>query len=183
MNIKTIIKTIIWSLAAFILAFGLSFSLNNGWFKPETKDTPKNPQSLLLSNIEAYDLALGEARDWQKDAALAQMSALTNTTDEYGHSDNWQALFVSEKKSGRGYSVIIENRKISKTEEIPFVGTGGALPENIITSEEAIAYVRSLAGYQSQTVLGVEMVYGPNGEEWYWGVKTNKGTVTVKAKR
>ena len=136
-----------------------------------------------MTNRNAYDIALIKAREWQKDAELSRINSLAGETGPNGRADNWDLLFVSKSLKGKGYHIIIRNREISFTEEISFVGAGGELPKNIISSKEAIAQVHAIKGYENEQIISVEMFYGPDGKQWYWGVKTSKGTTRINAKQ
>jgi len=61
---------------------------------------------------------------------------------------------------------------------------GGAnLPQGIISLEDAIAAAQRIEGYDNEPIISVEAAYGANGKIWYWGIKTPKGTITLKAER
>lgn len=139
--------------------------------------------SKLLSPVSAYEIALVKAKEWQPDAMLAQSNSEKEKTDKFGHSDDWQFLFVSKSLKNKGYQVFITNRVITRVGEVPFVGEGRELPPDLISQEEAIAYVHSLTGYEDQEVLSIELYYNKDANEWRWGVKTPKGTVSFKASR
>lgn len=139
--------------------------------------------SQLLSPKDAYEIALAKARQWHQDAVLSQSSSAKEKTDELGHSDDWQFLFVSESIPKRGYQIVMERGAIVKAQEVPFVGEGAQVPQDLISQQEAIAYVHSLKGYENQPTLSIEMYYNKDANEWRWGIKTPKGTVSFKASR
>src|SRR3989344_1133807 len=142
-----------------------------------------DPDAHLMSNRNAYDIGLLKAREWQKDAELAKIDSLVGETGPNGRADNWDLLFVSKSLKDKGYHIIIRNREISLTEEILFTGVGGELPESIISSKEAISRARQIKGYEDAEIISVEMIYGPDGKQWYWGVKTSKGVITINARQ
>ncbi|MEK7212797.1 MAG: hypothetical protein AAB686_03920, partial [Patescibacteria group bacterium] len=76
----------------------------------------------------------------------------------------------------------IRNRAVASAQEILYTAAGGDLPDNVISSKEAIAKMRQIPGYENLTVQSVEMIYGPDGSMWYWGIKTDRGTVTIEAR-
>ena len=57
----------------------------------------------------------------------------------------------------------------------------GVIPQNIISPEEAVVKALRVEGYETERVLVFEAVRGEEDDMWYWGVKTPRGTVTVKA--
>ncbi len=138
-----------------------------------------DPDVHLMNSRNAYDIALLKAREWQKDAMLSRINSLAGETGPNGRADDWDLLFVSKSIKGRGYHIIIRNREVSLVEEVPFVGTGGELPENIISSKEAINRVHQVPGYENEEIISVEMLYDPSGK-WYWGVKISKGVVSIR---
>ena len=140
------------------------------------------PDAHLMTSRNAYDIALLKAREWQKDAGLSRINSLAGETGPSGRADDWDLLFVSRSLKGRGYHIVIRNREISLTEEIPFVGVGGELPENIISSKEAIAQVHAIKGYENEEIISAEIIYDPNGK-WFWGIKTIRGVITINARR
>ena len=135
-----------------------------------------------MTSRDAYDIAVLKAREWQSDAQLSRINSLIGKTDISGKSDNWNLIFVSKNLKNKGYHIIVDNKKISLAEEISFSGTGGELPENIISSKEAITRAHQAPGYENEEIISVEIIYGPDGKQWYWGVKTSKGTARINAK-
>jgi hypothetical protein len=134
-----------------------------------------------MSAQDAIALASPAAKAWKSDAVLSGISSAANGAGESGRSDDWDLLFVSPATTGRGYRVTIRSREIAGSEEISFVGAGATPPANIASSQEAIDQLHGIPGYENEPVLGVEVLYGPDGNQWYWGVKTARGVVTVKA--
>lgn len=92
------------------------------------------------------------------------------------------ALIVLFRFSGPAPTVVQPQYdfKVSMPEE----WQGGAnIPENIISPDEAVAKAKQVNGYADEEILEVAAAYGENSGAWYWGVKTPRGTVTVKADR
>lgn len=176
-------KTIIMAVAALIIvgaALTVYFIARLSVAPPSA--SPVEPAGTLkMSNAEANDLALARAREWQADAKLARQNSLKDKTDAAGRSDDWELLFVSESAAGRGYSIVIENKEIVSAEEIPYFGEGAELPGDLITADEAIAKVRRIGGYENEPILSVEMIYDQGAKLWFWGVKTARGVVSIKA--
>lgn len=140
------------------------------------------PDVNMMTIRNAYDVALLRAREWQKDAVLTRITSLTGETSQNGRSDDWDLMFVSKIAKGKGFHIIINNKLIATAEETPFAGLGGELPENIISSKEAIDLMHQIRGYENEQVFSVEMIYSPDGK-LYWGVKTSKGVTAIKAAR
>lgn len=130
----------------------------------------------------ALDSARAEAKKWQSDAILAYMNSAAIETS--GGSEVWKFIFVSPSPSahGKGYMVEVESGNIRRAAEIPYIGAGGEFPSDAIATDEAVRRVRAIKGYEDAEILGIEAVYGPNGGIWYWGVRTSRGVVTIKAK-
>lgn len=169
-------------IAAAVLAVILFFPKTK---KPETFVDPNlfEAEDKKLTNRQAYDLAKDRALAWQADASLANIVSVPGETGRTGHADDWRLLFVSKNKTGTALSIEITDQRLGKIEELPYFGEGAAMPADTITSEEAIARVRQIAGYETEPIVSVEMIYNPDAREWRWGVKTGRGTVTVKATR
>jgi len=94
--------------------------------------------------------------------------------------------FLSEKITSVPEGRIAFEGPFADTFEVvtPEEWQGGAnLPEDVLPPGDAIARVRKIPGYENETIFSAEAVYGSGGEIWYWGVKTSKGVVTVKAQK
>jgi hypothetical protein len=135
----------------------------------------------LMDGKNAIEIGLAEAKKWQADAELSYLKS-DQVGQERGRSDNWQLIFVSKNIKDKGYFVNVVNFKVVEIKEVDYVGAAAEFPINAISQEEAISRVRKIIGYENVEILGVEAIYGSTGDVWYWGVKTNKGTVSVKAK-
>lgn len=154
--------------------------------EPTSRQSEKLPEKITdnkMTGKEALAVAEVEAMKWQADALISKFESLATSTSGQGRSDDWNFLFISKTKTGTGLQVMIRNRKLGGTAEVPYVGDGGELPENTMSSEEAIGKLRQIAGYENEKVSGVEMIYGPDGKQWYWAVKTSRGTVSINAKK
>ena len=182
LNKKTLTIGLVILITALVIV-GVVVSNKNISFTLKQPTVKQEETSKLLSPKDAYGMALVRAKQWQPDATLANSSSLPGETDKFGHSDDWQFLFTSKNVKKEGYRIVIENRVITKAEKIPYVGTGAELPENLISQEEAIAYVHGLTGYEKEAILGIEIYYNKDAKEWRWGVKTAKGIVSFKASR
>ena len=171
-------------LLVVVLVLGILYAtgvLTRSGLKKLLTGVEEPPDIKLMSSRNAYDIALLRAQQWQPDAKMTDSKSLPGTTGPSGRSDNWDLIFVSDKVKKRGFHIIIQNRQIATAEEINFVGKGNDLPENIVSSQEAVARMHQIKGYENEQVISVEMLYGPDGKVWYWGVKTAKGVITIKA--
>jgi hypothetical protein len=176
-----------------IIALAALLVLSGGFvifkiFKKPLAQLPQLPQLIreaaqennLMEGKSAIALALAEARKWQADAELSYVLS-ADASQLKGRSNNWQIIFVSPSIKDKGCLVKIADAKISETKEISYVGPAAEIPANIISQAEAVAQVKAMPGYANVKILGVDMIYGAAIKTWYWGVKTDKGTVTVIA--
>ena len=90
-------------------------------------------------------------------------------------------MFASKKTPGIAYEVLIEDGRVIETKELRLAREGKAVPGNLITAEEAVAKMRKIPGFENEQVTGVELIYGPDGNTWYWGITTARGVITIKA--
>lgn len=132
-----------------------------------------NQERPLEAHISAYAIALARAREWKNDAAPSYF--------ELQDANAARFIFVSGEE-GVGFAVEVVSDAVTSAQEISYTGFGAEIPEETITPEEAIKRVQNMAGYESALIEGVEAVYGREGQVWYWGVKTDKGTVSVEAR-
>lgn len=164
----------------WLLPFTLIMIAAMGWLVWERQSTPPKRMDATVEDVAAVeqdrvDLALASARVWSADAVLAKISSGGESPD------TWEYVFSSASKKGKLFLVTIMGGTVASTGETVGVVSGGAVPENLISSEEAIAKARMIPGYENVQIVGVEMIYGPDGMQWYWGVKTNRGVVSIKA--
>jgi hypothetical protein len=127
------------------------------------------PESNRLSAAKMKALA------WSPDALLVGASTSVDS------SDIWIYEFSSSTKKGKVDQITVTGTAVTAEQEIARVVEGGEVPVDIITSEQAKAKALAIPGYADAKILGVEMLYGPDGKQWYWGVKTDHGVVSVKA--
>lgn len=142
-------------------------------------ETPKDDRPTARN---AFDIALLEARKWQPDAMLAFMNS--GTVGETGRSGIWKLIFISPKIKNKGLVVEVENYQVVSRQEIPIAASIGAdFPADAVYPEEAIQKVRQMAGRADSQILGVEAIYDKRAKTWYWGVKTDRGVVSVDMKK
>ncbi|MBI4134341.1 MAG: hypothetical protein HY475_02885 [Candidatus Terrybacteria bacterium] len=152
---------------------------NIAWPKKSVA-VPAAPEAFSTAR-NAYDIAILRARAWQPDSRLAFVQS--GEVDVSGRSSHWELLFVSSSVNGRGYRVEVSGFSVLSEAEIPYANQGADFPADLISPEEAIQIVTRMKGYGGQVILGVEAVYGEAEGQWYWGVRTPKGVVSVSASR
>jgi hypothetical protein len=161
-----------------IILIVMQFGKNNGNLSQggssNSSATPLAAQ--VASPVNAYDLALARAKQWESDAAPMEV----NLNDVSGGA--WTFIFVSQKNKGKGFQVAVNGQTVASANEIVFQGSGTLLPANIISPDDAMAKVRSIPGFANATFVSLQMIYNVSAKQWYWGVKTATGaTLTIKA--
>lgn len=134
-----------------------------------------------LDSFDAIAVAKERAVQWRPDAVLAYSGTLAGQTTATGRSDSWELIFTSPTLKDRGFRVVISDRNVTTAEEMPYAKKGAAVPDNLIPSEQAAEYVRTLKGYENEQIISVELLYEAQAKMWFWGVKTSKGVVAIKA--
>jgi hypothetical protein len=180
-------KIIIIALAVLLIAGGVFAAIK--YFKKPIAQLSRLPQIIeqslqennLMEGKTAIALALAEAQKWRSDAELSYVLSGNDVGQLKGRSNDWQLIFVSQNIKDKGYLVKITDAKISSTEEISYAGQAAAFPADAISQAEAVAQVKAIPGFADVKILGVEMIYGAAVKTWYWGVRTDKGTVSVIA--
>jgi hypothetical protein len=172
-------------IAITIVVFGVvvwwQVDLNDKTIVPAAVPAEKPDQKITAA--DAYVLALAKAKEWDPVAKLSKINSAAENTSSQGKADSWELLYTSENKTGLAYRVNIADKSIVDSAEVPFYGAGGELPQNLLTSEEAISRVRQISGYENEPIISVEMIYDAPAKLWFWGVKTGKGTITVNAQK
>jgi hypothetical protein len=174
---------------AIIFAAALTFAAMIYFKKPISKinELPKlimqeSQEMSLLEGKTAIEMGLTEARKWQADAELSYVLS-ADAGQLKGRSNDWSLIFVSKNMKGTGFQVKISDGKIFETKEIVYAGSASEFPKDAISQAEAVAQVRAMKGYENVKILSVGMIYGEAVKTWYWGVKTERGTVTIKANK
>lgn len=176
------VKITIFSVClAIVMVAVIYIAFVNKTDKPSVTGQPQEVADTRMTSQEALALALAEAKRWHQDATVSRFESLGAGTSEQGRSDDWNFLFVATARPGKGYQVAIRRRLVSDKTELPFIGEGSIMPPGLIASNEAIARARQIGGYENATVEAVEMIYDATAGKWFWGIKTNKGTVSILA--
>jgi hypothetical protein len=157
------------------------------YFKKATQFLPppivqESPENKLMQGKSAIELGAQAARTWQADAEPSYALS-TDASQIQGRSNDWQLIFVSPSVKEQGLQINIIDAKISDTKKIPYVGSAAEFPADVITPAVAIAQVKAIPGFADAKILGVEMTYGAAVKTWYWGIRTDKGTMTIKAEQ
>jgi hypothetical protein len=167
-----------------VVVFGLVVYWQLGSGKKNTPvAVPAVKPEQKITAVDAYVLALAKAKEWDSDAQLSKVNSVAGNTSVQGRADSWELLYTAENKKGLAYRVNITDKSITDSGEVPFYGAGGELPQSLLTSEEAIGRVRQIAGYENELIISVEMIYDAPAKLWFWGVKTGKGVVSIKANK
>lgn len=178
-NKKIVIVGII---ATTVLLFGFVI-----WWQVDFNKKPTAPteniavEPHLMTVQTAENLAREKALTWDAEAKLARITSVPSDTNSRGEADSWKLLFTSANRPNVSYEINIVDKQITSAAETSLVLEGGELPADTISSEEAIAKVRKIKGYENEKIESVEMIYGPDGQEWYWGIKTSLGAIRIKA--
>lgn len=176
-------KRVFWVLVfvVFVLVLYALGVFRFGTLRLPESATKEQAEQNRMTPRTAYDIALPEAKKWQADAALSSLTSSEETA--VGRADHWKLIFTSPRVKQKGLLVVVADKVIVSTQEIPYAGFAADFPADIISEEEAINRVHQMKGYENEPILGIETVYGPAEKAWYWGVRTAKGVVTVEAKK
>jgi len=163
--------------AVAIVMFAMQGPKSQQATQPEADVSTPKPMPTPTPEVDRLSAAKAKALAWSPDALLVGASTAVDS------SDTWIYEFSSLTKKGKVDQITVVGTAVTAEEEITRTVQGGEVPTDIITSDEAKAKALAIPGYADAKVLGVEMLYGPDGKQWYWGVKTDHGTVTVNAKQ
>lgn len=178
-KLAVIVASVIGVIGIALILYGIGFVTIRLPLGTTHEAVKQQEQLQKMSARDAFNVAQEKAHAWHGDAMLASLTS--GSTGELGRSDAWTLVFVSSHAKGKGYMIEIDDRKIASASEIQFQGAGAEFPSNIISPEQAIERVRAIKGYESVDILAVEAIYGSKGKIWYWGVKTPRGVISVKA--
>ncbi len=138
----------------------------------------------LITSAEAIEFAKPDALNWKPDVKLAQINAKGKVSLTSGKSDSWILIFSSPSAENKGYEISVSNRQIVSKKEIVFRRLGADLPENgFIGEEEALKRLRQISGYENAVVSSIELIPSADGKAWFYGIKTEKGVITLPAGR
>ena len=175
--------TVPWIIAAVFALCVLGYGV---WqYGPLDEGVYSVPVVSPEGNLGAYDAALvvaqKEAKAWQSSALVASFEP-RETTNERGDALTWRFIFTSSAKEDVGYIVEVKDGEVTFKEEATVNALGVPMPSNAKTIDEAIAEVRAMSGRADAHIEGVEALSNEDGV-WYWGVRTGKGTISVKMEK
>lgn len=172
----------VWALLA-LCAFGVLvwavWSFTQGPVVVDTNAPAVNDTVGTIPMEVAREKAYTRARAWHGDAELSQVTTLESGNAQ-ADARAWRFIFVSPSRAGTGFVIDVRADSVSAGEEVAYAGTGAPMLANGKTKDEAIAEVRALPGYANVRVSGVEATYGENDRVWYWGVITDRGTISIR---
>ncbi|MDP3902054.1 MAG: hypothetical protein Q8Q21_00515 [bacterium] len=132
----------------------------------------------VLTVIGAYELAKSEAQLWSSEAKLVFIKSLGAITLE-GKSSQWQLVFSSDDKKGRGYEIIIQGGQIVSKKEVDSQNSGGDVPVVWKDLGEVIKELQSHPVYQDTTFSAVSFALNPDNNKWYYNLSTSKGMSAI----
>ncbi|HBB56993.1 TPA: hypothetical protein DEW47_03960 [Patescibacteria group bacterium] len=134
----------------------------------------------ILTVKGSYDLAMPAAQEWSSDAKVAMVKSLGAVTLD-GKSSQWQLVFSSVLKNGKGYEVIIQADQIVSKKEIDLSAVGVDLPINFRDSNEAIIGLQELPQYSDATISALTLYYNTDLKAWRYTLTTSRGVTSTKA--
>lgn len=147
---------------------------------PKTEGEKVVVVKAVLTAKSSHNLAIIEAEKWSVGAKTVFVKSLGTVTLE-GKSSQWQAVFSSSAKPGKGYEVIIQSDQIVSKKEIDSTAVGADLPENVKDSGEAVAALQDLPQFADATMSSINLYYNSDGKIWRYALATSKGTTSVSA--
>lgn len=158
---------------AVVNLIAIGILINFGWQAYQNKQMIKEQSDKeqiarkepVFSAKEAFTLVEPEAKRWQADAALFNLSA--ESLDKEGKAQEWMATFYSpEAKQTREF--VVARQKVAAGEIYNF----------------AISQFRNLEKWQDSTTLNLsgraELYFDQSFNVWFWQVKTDKGVTTFE---
>lgn len=171
-----------WVITTFFALSVLGYAV---WqYGPVKEDLYEEPQLSSEVSLSAYDAALLVATKvallWQSNAVVASFEPLEESNAR-GDARGWRFVFTSTSKRGTGYVVDVKNGVVVSHQEGAVSNVGTTLPQNAKTIDEAIAEVRAMSGREKAIIEGVEALVTEG--VWYWGVRTDKGTISIRMEK
>lgn len=132
----------------------------------------------VLTVKGSYNLVVPEAQKWASDAKLVFVKSLGAINLE-GKSSQWQIVFVSKTKIGKGYEIIIQTDQIVSKKEIPSKATGADLPKSWYDSDGAIKSLQTLPQFSDATVSSITFSFDLDSKKWIYALSTSKGATAM----
>lgn len=171
--------TLIVALAALIMIGTLGFLMWDFGRSETSASYEPVPEPQQVTLAEARELAEEAAQEWNQGAVPVQLIPI----NEEGSNVRFRAVYAGVSNTGVALAVIVYIDGNIETEEMVFTGEGATLPVNGKTESEAIAEVRAMPGRENVEILSVEARFDSVNKVWYWGVRTDKGTISVKMEK
>lgn len=137
-------------------------------------------EKAVLTVKGSYELAKMEAEKWSSDARLALVKSLGAVTLE-GKSSQWQAIFSSSSKKGKGYEVIIQADQIVSKKEISSNIVGADVPSGLKDSQAAVYSLQLLPQFSDATISSINLYYNTDGKVWRYTLATSRGGTSMSA--
>lgn len=132
----------------------------------------------VLTVKGSYNLAKQEAGKWSSDAKLVFVKSLGAITLE-GKSSQWQIVFMSKTKTGKGYEIIVQEDQVVSQKEIPSKIIGADLPKNWYDSDGAIKSLQTLPQFLDATVSSIVFSYDTDSKKWMYALSTSRGATAM----
>lgn len=132
----------------------------------------------VLTTKGSYNLATQEVLKWSAGSKLALIKSL-GAINLDGKSSQWQLIFVSDDKKGKGYEVIVQADQIVSKKEIDSTAVGAELPKNWFDSDGAIKSLQDLPQFSDATVSSVSFYYNTDGKLWEYALSTSRGVTAI----
>lgn len=135
----------------------------------------------VLTVVGAYDAAKGEAEKWSGDALLVFIKSLGAVTLD-GKSSQWQAVFSSTAKKGKGYEIIIQGDSIVSQKELDSFAKGVVFLVGMKDSGDFIKEMQSMPHLEGATISSMLLSSKPESTDskWRFSISTSKGTATFQ---
>ncbi len=147
---------------------------------PKTEAEKVAVAKAILTVKGGYNLAVIEASGWAKDINLVFIKSSGAITLE-GKSSQWQLVFSSKAKPGKGYEIIIQGGQIVSRKEIELSASGAALPGVWKDSGEIMASLQELPQFSNATVSSINLYYNGDGNLWRYVLSTSRGNTSMSA--
>lgn len=146
---------------------------------PKTDGEKVIVEKAVLTVKGSHELAFAEAGVWARDAKPAFIKSLGAVTLD-GKSSQWQILFSSASKKGKGYEVIIQADQVVSQKEIDSNTTGADLPGSWMDSGLAVQTLQAMPQYASASISTINFFYNVDAKEWRYGFSTSIGVTSVR---
>lgn len=135
----------------------------------------------ILTVVGVYDMAKGEAEKWSGDTLPVFIKSLGAVTLD-GKSSQWQAVFSSTAKKGKGYEIIIQGDAIVSQKELGSSAKGVVFPVGMKDSGDFIKEMQGMPHLEGATISSMILSSKPESTDskWRFSISTSKGTATFQ---